>query len=196
TSEQTAAGAVMGTVGYMSPEQVQGKTVDHRSDIFSFGCILYEAVTRKRAFEADSAVDTMHKILHDAPVETHELNPTAPADLRRLVRRCLAKSPDQRLQSMKDLSIELREIAEGYDALSHSTSSGSGASAVGAVPALAGRRFGWALAAAAVAVVAALVAGVYFGLDRKTVEGGSNGGQAPDMKMAVLMSREDIDAFV
>ena len=75
TSGHTGPGTVMGTVGYMSPEQVQGKAVDHRSDIFSFGCILYEAVTRRRAFEADSAVDTMHKILHDAPVETHELNP-------------------------------------------------------------------------------------------------------------------------
>src|SRR6185503_20436169 len=128
TSEQTAAGAVMGTVGYMSPEQVQGKSVDHRSDIFSFGCILYEAVTRRRAFEADSAVDTMHKILHDAPADSHELNPSAPADLRRLVRRCLAKSPDQRLQSMKDLAIELEEIADNYASLSSSTSSGSATS--------------------------------------------------------------------
>src|SRR6185503_9825375 len=158
TSEQTAAGTVMGTVGYMSPEQVQGKAVDHRSDIFSFGCILYEAVTRRRAFEADSAVDTMHKILHDAPVESHELNPKAPGDLRRLVRRCLAKSPDQRLQSMKDLAIELREIADNYDSLSSSTSSGSGVSAgssiaaLGAVPRPAAGR-AWLIGGAIVAVV-------------------------------------------
>jgi Tol biopolymer transport system component len=196
TGEHTGAGTVMGTVGYMSPEQVQGKPVDHRSDIFSFGCILYEAVTRRRAFEGDSAVDTMHKILHTAPVETHELNPTAPTDLRRLVRRCLAKSPDQRLQSMKDLSIELREIADGYDALSKSASSGSGASAVGAVPARAGRRFGLAQGIAALAVIAALAAGAYFVLGRKTAEGGRAEGQASDMKMSVLMSRADIDTFV
>ena len=157
TGAHTGAGVVMGTVGYMSPEQVQGKSVDHRSDIFSFGCILYEAVTRKRAFEADTAVDTMHKILHDAPVESHELNPSAPADLRRLVRRCLAKSPDQRLQSMKDLAIELREIADNYESLStsfssgSSTSSGSGIAAIGAVPRPAGRR-AWLIGGAIVAI--------------------------------------------
>ena len=61
--EHTAEGAVMGTVGYMSPEQVQGKRVDHRTDIFSFGCLLYEAMTRKRPFEGETAVDTMHQIL-------------------------------------------------------------------------------------------------------------------------------------
>ena len=164
TGEHTGAGTVLGSVGYMSPEQVQGKAVDHRSDIFSFGCILYEAVTRKRAFDADSAVDTMHKILHDAPVETHELNPTAPADLRRLVRRCLAKSPDQRLQSMKDLAIELREIADDYESLSSSTSSGSGVSAVGAVGAVpppAGRKT-WLIGGAIVAIIG--IAGLAVGI--------------------------------
>jgi Tol biopolymer transport system component len=174
TGGHTGAGTVMGTVGYMSPEQVQGKAVDHRSDIFSFGCILYEAVTRKRAFEADSAVDTMHKILHDAPVETHELNPKAPADLRRLVRRCLAKSPDQRLQSMKDLAIELREIADDFESLSSSTSSGSGVSAVGAVGALprpAGRRT-WLIGGAIVAIlgIAGLLAGISSLMGRRADE--------------------------
>jgi len=61
-------GTVMGTIGYMSPEQAQGKTVDQRSDIFSFGCILYEAATRRRAFAGDSAIDSLHKIIYaDAP---------------------------------------------------------------------------------------------------------------------------------
>jgi Tol biopolymer transport system component len=195
TGDGTGAGTVMGTVGYMSPEQVQGRSVDHRSDIFSFGCILYEAVTRRRAFEADSAVDTMHKILHDAPVETHELNPKAPADLRRLVRRCLAKSPDQRLQSMKDLAIELREIADGYDALSNSASSGSGVSAVGALPRPVERR-GWlvgGIAAAAVLVVTGLVGGYVVMSRRGPAVGGA---AAPDMKMTVLMSRDDLQEVV
>ena len=171
TGMHTGAGVVMGTVGYMSPEQVQAKAVDHRSDIFSFGCILYEAVTRKRAFEADSAVDTMHKILHDAPIESHELNPSAPADLRRLVRRCLAKSPDQRLQSMKDLAIELREIADNYESLSSSTSSGSGISALGAVPRPAGRR-AWMIGGAIVATVgiAGLAVGITSLMGRRDVE--------------------------
>ncbi|HKO23069.1 MAG TPA: protein kinase [Candidatus Eisenbacteria bacterium] len=125
----TGAGAVVGTVGYMAPEQVRGGAVDHRADIFSFGCILYEAATRKRPFVADSNVETMHKILHDKPAPVEELNHDAPAELRRLIRRCLAKNPDQRLQSAKDLAIELREIVDEYDALSASGSSGSGSSA-------------------------------------------------------------------
>ena len=123
--DATGAGAVIGTTGYMSPEQVQGKPVDHRSDIFSFGCLLYEAVTRHRPFVADSAVETMHKILHDKPAPVEEWNPRAPAELRRVIRRCLAKSADQRVQSMKDVALELREIADEWDTLSTSGTSGS-----------------------------------------------------------------------
>ncbi|MBI3450231.1 MAG: serine/threonine protein kinase [Acidobacteria bacterium] len=121
----TSAGVVLGTVGYMSPEQVRGKAVDHRSDIFSFGCVLYEAATRRRPFIAESNVETMHKILNEKPAPVEDLNPAAPAEVRRLIRRCLAKSADQRLQSMKDLAIELREIVEEYDALSACGSRGA-----------------------------------------------------------------------
>ena len=132
-AERTSEGAVMGTIHYMSPEQVQGKAVDARSDIFSFGCLLYEAATRQRPFIADSNVETMHKILHDKPRPIEELNTAAPAELRRVIRRCLAKAPDQRAQSMKDIAIELREIVDEYDTLSASTTSattsGSGATA-------------------------------------------------------------------
>jgi serine/threonine protein kinase len=123
----TGEGVVLGTVGYMSPEQVRGRTADARSDIFSFGCILYEAATRREPFAAASSVESMHRILHDVPTRIEELNPKAPAELRRLVRRCLAKNPDQRLQSMKDLALELREIVEEYDTLSASASSSTGA---------------------------------------------------------------------
>jgi Tol biopolymer transport system component len=123
--DATGAGAVIGTTGYMSPEQVQGKPVDHRSDIFSFGCLLYEAATGARPFVADSAVETMHKILHDKPVPVEERNPNAPGELRRVIRRCLAKSPDQRVQSMKDVALELREIVDEWDTLSASQISGS-----------------------------------------------------------------------
>src|SRR5262249_34865964 len=91
-------GVVMGTVGYMSPEQAEGKTVDHRSDIFSFGCLLYEAATGQRAFESESTIDTLHKILH-APVPlVKDVNASAPGDLTRIVRRCLAKDPEERYQ--------------------------------------------------------------------------------------------------
>jgi len=103
-------GVVMGTVGYMSPEQAQGLAVDHRSDIFSFGCILYEAATGQRAFESESTIDTLHKIVH-APVPlVRDVNPLAPADLTRIVRRCLAKDPDERFQSIREAAIELREL--------------------------------------------------------------------------------------
>src|SRR5215813_12483997 len=103
-------GVIMGTVGYMSPEQAEGKTVDHRSDIFSFGCLLYEAATGQRAFECESTIDTLHKIVH-APVPlVKDVNASAPGDLTRIVRRCLAKDPDDRYQSIKEAAIELREL--------------------------------------------------------------------------------------
>ena len=156
----TSAGAVVGTVGYMSPEQVRGSSVDHRSDIFSFGCILYEAATRKKPFVADSNVETMHKILHDKPTPVEELNKDAPAELRRLIRRCLAKNPEQRLQSAKDLAIELREIVDEYDTLSPSGSSGSGSSALAAAVPARRRISPVALIAGAVVVVAVIVAGI------------------------------------
>jgi serine/threonine protein kinase/tetratricopeptide (TPR) repeat protein len=103
-------GLVMGTVGYMSPEQSQGQTLDHRSDIFSFGCLLYEAATGQRAFEGESTIDTLHKIVH-APVPlVKDVNPSAPTDLTRIARRCLAKDPDERYQSIKEAAIELRDL--------------------------------------------------------------------------------------
>jgi eukaryotic-like serine/threonine-protein kinase len=121
--EETREGAILGTVAYMSPEQVQGKIVDHRSDIFSFGAILYEAATRRRPFDADSDVDVMHKIMHDKPTPVDEIAPNVPAELRRMIRRCLAKDPDKRYQSMKDLALELDEIVDEFEVLSASASS-------------------------------------------------------------------------
>jgi serine/threonine protein kinase len=121
----------------MSPEQVQGMSVDHRSDIFSFGCILYEAATRRKPFNAETGIETMHKILNEKPAPIEELNDKVPAELRRLVKRCLAKSPDQRAQSIKDVAIELREIVEEYDTLSASASSSKHASGAAASLALA-----------------------------------------------------------
>ncbi len=103
-------GLVMGTVGYMSPEQAQGRSVDHRSDIFSFGCLVYEAATSRRAFESESTIDTLHKIVH-APVPlVKDVNPSAPRDLTRIARRCLAKDPDERYQSIREAAIELRDV--------------------------------------------------------------------------------------
>ena len=185
----SAVGSVVGTAGYMSPEQVQGKAVDHRSDIFSFGCILYEASTRKKPFAAETGIETMHKILNEKPVPVEELNDKVPAELRRLVRRCLAKSPDQRVQSAKDLAIELREIAEEYDALSASASSTSHASGAAAAQKPA-RRLGAPLVAVALLALAALALGV-FALRR-----GSREPEAEtafqSMRMSTQTSRGDV----
>jgi eukaryotic-like serine/threonine-protein kinase len=123
--DDTRQGVLLGTVAYMSPEQVKARVVDHRSDVFSFGSILYEAATRRRPFEADSDIDVMHRIVHDKPVPVDEINPAVPAELRRMIRRCLAKDPERRYQSMKDLSIELSEIVDEFDELSASASSRS-----------------------------------------------------------------------
>jgi serine/threonine protein kinase/Tol biopolymer transport system component len=154
--DPTQAGVAIGTAGYMSPEQTLGKTVDPRSDIFSFGCILYEAATRNRPFVAETAVETMHKILHEKPAPVEELNPKVPAELRRLIRKCLAKSPDQRKQSMKDVALDLREIVDEFDTLSASASSGSsqGSGVVAAIPPVPRRASSTWIA---VIVVAALV---------------------------------------
>jgi len=108
----SAAGTVMGTVGYMSPEQAQGKTVDQRSDIFSFGCILYEAATGRRPFEGDSAIDTLHKVIYAAAPPIADFNPGAPADLQRIVRRCLAKDPEKRYQTIRDVANDLEDLRQ------------------------------------------------------------------------------------
>lgn len=110
--QESTPGLILGTTGYMSPEQAQGRTneIDRRSDIFSFGCILFEAVTGHKAFAGADAVDSLNKIIREPAPPISSFNPTAPADLQRIVRRCLAKDPDERYQSIKDVAIELKEI--------------------------------------------------------------------------------------
>ncbi|MFN8177682.1 MAG: protein kinase [bacterium] len=156
TAEPTSEGVVLGTVGYMAPEQVQGRDVDQRSDIFSFGCILYEATTRRRPFEAASKLETMHRILHDVPAPVEGLNPQAPAELRRLIRRCLAKDPNERLDSMRSLALELREIVEEYDQRTASAGSSSGPRTA-AAPVPSRRRLAPAVIATSLAVAAIAV---------------------------------------
>lgn len=107
------AGAVLGTVGYMSPEQVRGERADARSDIFAAGCVLYEMVTGKRAFRRDSPAETMTAILHDPVPEASAAGRSVPAELARIVRQCLAKNPNQRLQSARDLALGLRATGGG-----------------------------------------------------------------------------------
>ena len=116
----TEPGKVMGTVGYMSPEQVRGHAADHRSDIFSFGAILYEMLSGKRAFHRDSSVETMTAILKEDPPDLVESNQKISPALERVVSHCLEKSPAQRFQSARDLAFAL-------EAVSGTSSSASGA---------------------------------------------------------------------
>jgi TolB-like protein/Flp pilus assembly protein TadD len=137
----TDPGTVMGTAGYMSPEQVRGEPVDERTDIFSFGCVLYEMVTGRRAFQRPTAAETMTEILHAEPPAPGASGLRVPTELARIIARCLAKSASQRLRSARDLALSLRTTAGDH-----------------ALPARAGARGRSWVAIAAVAAV--LVIGV------------------------------------
>ena len=124
----TIPGTVMGTVAYMSPEQVQGKDLDHRSDIFSFGIILHELLSGQRTFTGDSLVEVMHAILKQDPPELNETNAKISPQLDKIVRRCLEKKPERRFQSTSDLSFALEAMsAVGYAGVSPATSAGTAA---------------------------------------------------------------------
>ena len=131
-------GMIMGTVGYMSPEQASGeRQIEPRSDIFSFGCLLYEAATRQQPFAGASAVESLHKIIHAQPPPVKDFNPTAPLDLQRVVRRCLAKDPEERYQTIKDVATELKDLGRELESstevvlsISPKTPSGSSVSRV------------------------------------------------------------------
>ncbi len=111
-THQTIPGLVMGTVGYMSPEQVRGKGVDHRTDIFAFGAVLYEMLCGVRAFHRGTDVEIMTAILNDDPPTISQVLPTAPPGLQRVVHRCLEKNPEQRFQSASDLAFALEALSE------------------------------------------------------------------------------------
>src|ERR1700689_1990189 len=108
----TDAGTVMGTVGYMAPEQVRGKSADSRSDIFAFGAILYEMLSGKRAFHGDSAVDTMSAILKEDPPDLAETDRNVSPALERVVRHCLEKNPAERFQSAPDVAFNLEALTD------------------------------------------------------------------------------------
>ena len=144
----TGAGTVLGTVGYMAPEQVRGQAVDHRADIFALGATLYELCSGRRAFRGETPADTMSAVLSSDPPElTTSGQPTPPA-LERIVRRCLEKQPAERFQSARDLSFALEAL---------SSLSGT-ASSVPAAPAASARSWAAPVAAALVALVAGAAA--------------------------------------
>ncbi len=124
----TSAGAVLGTVGYMSPEQVKGEAADARSDIFALGTILYEMLSGQRAFRRDTAAETMTAILKEDPPDLSLTGKPIPPALERIVRRCLEKKPLQRFQSARDLAFNL----EGLSGIS-STNAATGSAAAVAI---------------------------------------------------------------
>lgn len=117
TSAQTTPGTVMGTVGYMSPEQVRGLPADHRSDIFSFGTVLYEMLAGKRAFTGGSSVETMHAILNAEPPEIDTTTARIPPGLEKIVRHCMEKDPADRFQSARDLTFALAALSGSESSL-------------------------------------------------------------------------------
>jgi Tol biopolymer transport system component len=111
----TLDGMVVGTAGYMSPEQAEGKLLDCRSDIFSFGILMYEMATGQRAFQGDTPVSTLLCVLRAEPKSAREIRHEIPPELDRLIRRCLRKDPARRMQSMSDLRVALEELREEFD---------------------------------------------------------------------------------
>jgi len=109
----TDPGTVMGTVGYMSPEQVRGNQADHQSDIFSFGAILYEMLAGQRAFRRETTAETMTAILNEEPTELSETNSNINPQLEKVVRRCLEKKPEQRFHSASDLAFAIEALTGG-----------------------------------------------------------------------------------
>ncbi len=145
-SMATAAGQVMGSVGYMSPEQLRGEPVDHRTDIFALGCLLHELLCGQRAFPGNSAAEVTTAILSRQPEPLRQTGCDVPVDVQPIVDRCLEKSPAKRFQNASDLSFALRSLITG---------SGSGD-----LPPAPGRLRTWRWVAAAAGIVTAAVIGV------------------------------------
>ena len=116
----TSTGMVVGTPGYMSPEQVRAKPLDYRTDIFALGTVLYEMLCGRRAFDRDSAVETMTAVLNDEPAPLPSLMPKMPAALDAIVRHCMEKNPRERFQSARDLAFQLRLLPEFQNSVTDS----------------------------------------------------------------------------
>jgi serine/threonine protein kinase len=147
----TREGTVLGTASYMSPEQAQGKPLDARSDIFSFGAVLYEMMTGQRAFRGETGMSTISAILRDEPQPASQISSDVPHDLEKIINRCLRKDPDRRFQTSADVRVALLELKEESD----SSKLGLGASS--------GKRTRrWWIAAASAIAVFAIALGLSF----------------------------------
>jgi serine/threonine protein kinase len=150
----TAEGTILGTLQYMAPEQLEGKEADARTDIFALGAVVYEMATGKKAFEGKSQASVIGKILETDPPPISSLQPMTPPALDRVVKKCLRKDPDERWQSARDVTDELKWIAEG------------GSQPAIPVTPVARRtlkeRLAWAVAAVAVVIAAVAASVAYF----------------------------------
>ena len=163
----TEAGVVMGTAGYMSPEQVRGMALDQRSDIFSFGAILYEMLSGKKAFHGETAADTMSSILKEEPPELAETNRNVSPALERIVHHCLEKNPESRFHSASDIAFDLEHLS-GLSGSSAKVAPGAGG---GIGFAKVGSRRGLVIGL----VTASILAGAAYGLGWWTGKGSGGG---------------------
>jgi Tol biopolymer transport system component/serine/threonine protein kinase len=152
----TEAGTIVGTIAYMSPEQAEGKKLDARSDIFSFGSMLYEMVTGRRAFHGDSKISTLSAILKEEPKPVNSILPDVPRDLEKIIVRCLRKDPDRRYQTMADLKVALQELKEESESGRLTSIVPTG------VPSRRTSRRIWTLAGMAVLLIAFIALGFWF----------------------------------
>ena len=156
---RTQEGAVMGTAAYMSPEQAEGRPVDSRSDTFSFGVMLYEMITGQRPFRGDTSISILSGILRDDPAPPRQLVSDLPAEVERVILRCLRKDPGRRFQHMEDLKVALEELRED-------TISGILRGVQAPAPRAKSRPWRWMAVAAA--VLAAAAGALWFGTSRKS----------------------------
>src|SRR3989441_92188 len=163
----TDPGTVVGTMGYMSPEQLKGQSADHRSDIFSFGAILYEMLSGKRAFRGDSMAETMSAILREDPPDLSETNIAVSPALERVVRHCLEKNPAERFHSARDLAFAIENLSgsatiSGLTATMPTITATESTAAVGLSRWLGNARVGWIVAAVLVVSLLAALGLLYF----------------------------------
>jgi tetratricopeptide (TPR) repeat protein len=175
---QTEAGVLLGTVQYMSPEQALGKSVDHRTDLFSLGVVLYQMAARRRPFLGGSAIETIDRIIHADPEEIAHFNSDVPQELEQIIRKCMEKSCDRRYQSAKDLMSDLTRLKRDFESRQMRVA------AAGPVPQLPRRshRRGW-LMAIAIAICAGPI--LYYSLVRGRWTG-TGAGKPPFQQQAQL----------
>ena len=175
----TQPGVVLGTMGYMSPEQVRGKPADRRSDLFSFGTILYEMLSGQRAFRGDTAADTITAILTKEPPDLSQTNKDVPPGLDRIVRHCLEKNPEERFESARDVAFDL-EALSGVSG----TATTTGVRALPSTP----TKKPWALLALAAVIGAALAAPFVYSAGKKA------GVVEPPAFRQITFSRGEVNA--